>query len=872
MNLITIQAAQLAQVFGWTLLHSLWQGALIAAILVLIYNLAKPKQSDHRYNIAVLAMLAMLACSIGTFAVLLEQSPSVTKVSLSDMNDENSALIARLLSEDGVEVIEMNFWEQLVETIEPFTPWLAWGWLLGFMVYSIKWLGGFLYVQNLRFRHSQPLSFEYQSQLNHLAKRMGLQQTLLMLESARINSPMVIGHFKPVVLVPLGLLSGMSPKQVEAILAHELAHILRHDFLVNLILTIIESIFFFHPAVWWIGEKIRQEREHCCDDMAISITENKKEYAETLAFVATKSLQSPKMAMTMNGQKQHLLTRIQRIFQPQVQKNNRLTGRAILGLLVLLGFTTLAWVSPETAKTLQPEAWAETFDAPRLLSDWMVPKAPETPRPASEVASLSPNELNNLEFGYTITRLDSPPPLPPLPDMSGMPLPPRVELPPMPPMPDFPDNLRLGEDMSEEDKARFKQYEKEMERWGEKYGKEWEAYGKQWGAWGEQFGEKWETEYAEKWKAWGEKFAEEMDDEMKIQMKDEFFDQLQEGLERLNIELERIQRDVEVDGNNFNFRFNIDDEDDDRRRGQNSKGYKYEYKYKDSQQGQRSYAEEELAEEAMRELTRQMAQQKRELAREQERASREINVLRQDMRQLRRLEDQIAEIEDVEDIDEAKRRELEQIADRLIRSLDGRGIDEDIIEIEGNVTKDKVMDIIRDVEKELADVVKEVEQDSRKIEDLQRELNREQRIMREEIIQVERERARERGQERREQAELKREIEMQARELEMQARRTEAQARRIEAQARRVEEQARAEESRARTEARRTATSLKSLKSEMVEDGYVRKNGRVKVVVNDGDITVNGKRLKGKDRDKYMRILRGMGFRPDQEKTVIEWM
>ncbi|MEL6134871.1 MAG: M56 family metallopeptidase, partial [Bacteroidota bacterium] len=379
----------------------------------------------------------------------------------------------------------------------PYAPWLTWLWLVGFAFFSLKWVLNYLYLQNLRFRHTQPMEFEWQNRLNRMARKIGIRDTLLMLESDKITGPMVLGHLKPVVLFPVGLLTSMTPAQVEAVLAHELAHIIRNDFMVNLIQTVIESIFFYHPAIWWISAQVRTEREHCCDDMAVEILQDKKNYAEALTLVATYSLRKPQLAMGMQGNKKHLLHRIKRLFKPGFEPG-RITAKAIFGLLILVSFSGLAFVSPETASTVSPQNWAATFETPvPLLPDWMVGMDESFEETASEELSVT-EEFYEIEpiterslLGRTAV-IDTPPlpPIPPLPPVSGS----RVIVPDMPNLPDLniptphvpdvpsppvpPVKFRYYEGMTEgeieeqisEFEGRMEAYEEEVDAWADQYG------------------------------------------------------------------------------------------------------------------------------------------------------------------------------------------------------------------------------------------------------------------------------------------------------------------------------------------------------------------------------------------------------------------
>src|SRR6185295_14003751 len=115
------------------------------------------------------------------------------------------------------------------------------------------------------------------------AGRLELRRHVAIVQSAAVAVPTLIGWLKPVVLLPASALSGLSPEQLQAILAHELAHVRRHDYLVNLLQSMVETLLFYHPAAWWVSARVRAEREHCCDDLAVDVCGDRDSYATALA-------------------------------------------------------------------------------------------------------------------------------------------------------------------------------------------------------------------------------------------------------------------------------------------------------------------------------------------------------------------------------------------------------------------------------------------------------------------------------------------------------------------------------------------------------------------------------------------------------------
>ena len=172
---------------------------------------------------------------------------------------------------------------ELAALLEPWLPAVVIAWGLGVLLVSARLLGGFLVVRSLTRRGTRPIESNWHETLARLSQRLALRTPVRLLESAHIQVPMVIGWWRPLILLPATVVTGIPSDQLALILGHELAHIKRYDYLVNLVQSVIEAIFFYHPAVWWISTRIREEREHCCDDAAVALCTDRLEYARALS-------------------------------------------------------------------------------------------------------------------------------------------------------------------------------------------------------------------------------------------------------------------------------------------------------------------------------------------------------------------------------------------------------------------------------------------------------------------------------------------------------------------------------------------------------------------------------------------------------------
>ncbi|MDB5240339.1 MAG: hypothetical protein JWP57_964 [Spirosoma sp.] len=317
MNLTDFLSGPVANALGWTLLHALWQGFALVLPTAVILHLLQNRSSDIRYRMGVLALLAQVLLSIATFAWSYE--PAVTIV-----NIDNSPVMSVTLS---------MRWHALSQTLghQPL-PWhqqakqflqihlsqFVFIYLIGVTLFGIRLAGGWVYLQRLSQTAAKPVDKRWASITNTLRSAMVIKAVVQVRESARIIVPMVVGTVKPVLLLPLGLATHLSIQEVEAVLAHELAHIKRHDYAVNLLQSLVEVLFFFHPALWWLSGRVREEREHCCDDLAVLVIGGDgRILAQALARVEeirlTQSAPTPALAMAFASQRQHLLHRVHRM-------------------------------------------------------------------------------------------------------------------------------------------------------------------------------------------------------------------------------------------------------------------------------------------------------------------------------------------------------------------------------------------------------------------------------------------------------------------------------------------------------------------------------------------------------------------------------
>ena len=290
----------LGQALGWTLLHSLWEGAIVAAGLAAV--LLAVRSARARYAAACVAMLVMLG---GIGLTLVRLMPEGVHGLRSAGASGFPAWVAPT---------DMGVAGPSSSGLAAVVPWLAPFWMLGIWIFVLGQVAGWISVGRLRRRGVRYASERWQRGIVRLRARLRLSRPVLLLESCLADVPMVIGHVRPVILMPVGVLAGLPAGQIEAILLHELAHIRRYDYLVNVLQRSVESLLFYHPAVWWISRVIRAERENCCDDVVVATSGNVQEYAVALATLEQNRWSGREPAVAATGGS--LVKRIRRLLYP----------------------------------------------------------------------------------------------------------------------------------------------------------------------------------------------------------------------------------------------------------------------------------------------------------------------------------------------------------------------------------------------------------------------------------------------------------------------------------------------------------------------------------------------------------------------------
>lgn len=338
---------QVINAVGWTILHSIWQGAAVALGFAILMFFLRRYSSRTRYFVGVMALLLVLGISLTTF-INIYDSGTIANIPPPPEGISASALSG---TSGGQNLDEPGIFLTFKEYFNRHMPLIVTLWFLGILVFVLKLTGGFLYNQRVKSHQTQPLDKFWQNHLQKLRLQAGIKKPVRLLEAALVKVPMTIGHLKPVILLPVGMITGMPRDQVEALLAHELAHILRRDYLVNIMQNVIDILYFYHPAVKWLSSHVRAERENCCDDIAVSLSGDSLNFARALSNIGgSAAVYKANPALTAAGKRSLLLSRIKRLFAPR-KKGGEFT-EGFIGACIMVLFVLTLFVSANAAAGL----------------------------------------------------------------------------------------------------------------------------------------------------------------------------------------------------------------------------------------------------------------------------------------------------------------------------------------------------------------------------------------------------------------------------------------------------------------------------------------------------------------------------------------
>lgn len=380
---------------GFTLVDSLWQGLIIMAVAFLGLAIMRKAPARWRHNFLLVCILALPLGGMYSFNQHYQFSDKVVvKDSIAQTITPNVSTPA-IVSEGLSEVSQLQM--EAVWLVDK-AHWIGLVWLLGLVVVSFRGFGGMFYLKRLKSNATTIEQPEIIKLLTDLKADFGLKTTVLIKESSKVMSPLVSGYFKPIILFPLGLIQGLTTEEVEVILLHELAHLKRNDFIINIVINGLRAVYFYHPAYWWLQSQLDNEREYATDEMVMSKQSNGLLLVRALAKTQEYKMTTPSLGFAGNSKNQ-LLKRVNRIMKKQ-QNPNWLSG-AFTMILLCSAFILMSQSqqtkqdsNPQFSKTLKIDSVRALQFSPIVL----------------KTDSLSINGFSALKFGtdtQNLNRLDT---------------------------------------------------------------------------------------------------------------------------------------------------------------------------------------------------------------------------------------------------------------------------------------------------------------------------------------------------------------------------------------------------------------------------------------------------------------------------------
>jgi len=364
---------QILHALGWALLHFMWQGAALAALAAVA--MAACRNASARYCVGVTALALMLAAPVATF--FLETSSRHAQSQSTAYAGSGVAKARQLVVGES----------QFSSSPDAF-GWLVEAWLIGVAAFSLRSAGGLLLIERERRKRFAAVPDPVLEICFTLQERLGIGRLINYCQCARLQSPAVLGWFRPIIMLPISALTGLSRDQLQSVIAHELAHIKRLDSFVNVFQICVETLLFYHPAVWWLNGRIRAEREHCCDDIAVSVCGNPLEYARALTLME-QWRGAPALAMAATGGS--LSARIRRLLGLRSTRTS-LHGTGVVASILCLttaliaGNAFLGMAHPRASLHAAVRAALPAFHAQAA-----VPSAPaKKPSPAQKTVEAEP--------------------------------------------------------------------------------------------------------------------------------------------------------------------------------------------------------------------------------------------------------------------------------------------------------------------------------------------------------------------------------------------------------------------------------------------------------------------------------------------------
>lgn len=410
---------------GWALVHFLWQGIALAVILAVARALTRPTAARMRYALSILTLAAMLVLPVATALRMYQPSvatgdlaapsqPQVVSASVEPQPVDVPAAAAVSTPAGGemtgrppaaAAAASIARLAEVKSLLDPALPWLVVLWVGGVLMLSVRLAHGWIAARRLRTHGTRPTSASLHQMLERLAAQLRVTRPVQLLESLIVEVPAVIGALRPVILVPVSAITGLTPQQLEVLLAHELAHVRRYDYLVNVVQCVIETLLFYHPAVWWVSRRVRDEREHCCDDLVVQVCGDPHLYAAALVGMERIRSATPRLALAATGGS--LLHRVRRLLLPAATRPE-FFPRWAAGVAGVVAVTVALLATGSDRVAGQPADTAVSADTIRTAPDTVL-RHPDPSQPLAqrwEWAKTQARQLGRRAYwiGYQVSR------------------------------------------------------------------------------------------------------------------------------------------------------------------------------------------------------------------------------------------------------------------------------------------------------------------------------------------------------------------------------------------------------------------------------------------------------------------------------------
>ena len=381
-----LSSSPMSRAMGLALLHFLWQGAAIGGATAWLLHDLREGSPRARYLVGCLALLAMAVAPVVTTMsglsdpVTVSYHPGAPDVARLDDATLLPTTAAPLAVQSTGTLPGLGAVSSVRGALTRALPLVVLCWALGVLVLTLQLAGSWMVVRRLR-QTAIPVGEQWCQRTARLAGRLGITRVIAVSESMLVDVPTLIGWMRPVILIPTSVLTGLRPAELEAILTHELAHIRRHDYLVNVLQSVIETLLFYHPAVWWVSHRVRVEREHCCDDVAVAVWPDRVVYARALTSLEELRIRTSPLVLAATGG--DLLGRIRRVLGTATIDEPR--SSAWSALTVVLAILPIIVVARATDRAGQatPETKADVHVAQAVELPLTVTVAPDLLPPIS---------------------------------------------------------------------------------------------------------------------------------------------------------------------------------------------------------------------------------------------------------------------------------------------------------------------------------------------------------------------------------------------------------------------------------------------------------------------------------------------------------